>query len=180
MKKQIYGITLFIAIVSFSVFIYEYFSYNDEPDCGKVMSARCVSTAEPLILKDDNFGNNKAEDVFVDLRYIQANMRSRTVKTRIRMEWNGDGEPPEAVWLQIQFHNFDGSNAGWTSDPFRIADPFRKGDGIAIENSFDCGRCTDLPRNLYASATVWNRANIDRKLVYEIGKMTPVLIQEQR
>ena len=49
-----------------------------------------------------------------------------------------------------------------------------------IENSFDCGSCTDLPRNLYASASVWTRADAGTNLAYKIGDMIPVVVLENR
>ncbi|HEV7645852.1 MAG TPA: hypothetical protein VGO50_18070 [Pyrinomonadaceae bacterium] len=180
MSKHIFGIIIFIAIVGLSVFTYEYFSYTGEPDCGRVMSARCVSTAEPLTLMGDDFGYTP-EDMQVRIQYIEANVRSRTVKTRIKLEWLSDKEPPKAIWLQLRFNKWDKSDPGWTSAPVRIVSPFfRKDPSIVIENSFDCGTCTDVQRNLYASASVWTRANAGTNLAYKIGDMLPVVVQENR
>ncbi len=184
MNKHIFGITIFIAIVSLSVFTHEYFSYSGEPDCGRVMSARCVSAisrTEPLTLKEDDFGNYTPEDMQVRIQYIEANMWSRTVKTRIKLEWLSDKEPPKAIWLQLRFNKWDKSDPGLTSDPVRIVSPFlRKDPSIVIENSFDCGACTNQQRNLYASASVWTRANTGTNLAYKIGDMIPVVVRENR
>ena len=179
MKKHFFGAMLFIAIVGFSVFIYAYFSYDDS-DCGSAMTAQCVSTAGPLVTIQDVPDNFATEDISAKLTYIEASMRSRTVKTRLILDWQGDGAPPKAVWLQVRFHNSDGSDAGWVSEPMQVNDPFRIRDGRALETSLECGMCKDLPRNLYASVSVWGRANIEKNLVYKTGDMTPVVVQEQR
>ena len=179
MRKQIYGITLFIAIVSLSGFIYEYFSYSVSPDCTAFGDSTCVSQTLPYTFSDDDPGSYTAEDVSIRLEYVAASMRSQAVKARLDLEWQGAGDPPKALWVQLQFHNFDGSSAGWVSEPVRISAPFKNGDEKTLETSFTCERCTNLPRNLYVSATVWNRANIDRKLAYEInGTLRPVVVQE--
>jgi hypothetical protein len=143
-----------------------------------MMSARCVSTAEPLILTSDDFESYSADDVAVRLEYIAASVRSQTVKARMYLAWRGTGEPPKALWIQLQFHNFDGSNAGWMSEPVRIGSPFKNGGERTLETSFGCGSCANLPRNLYASASIRTRANVDRKLVYEVGELAPVVVQE--
>lgn len=181
MKKQIFGGVLFIVIVGFSVFVYEYFSYVEVPDCGQMRSAKCVSTIEPYVPIDDDFGSYSSEDVAVRLTYIEANMRSHKVRARVSLSWEGAGEPPKAVWVQLRFHNFNGSNAGWTSAPFRVSDPFGEGRrGKVIEQAFDCGYCNDLSRNLYASSSIWTQANPNMNLVYETDNMMPVVVQEQR
>jgi hypothetical protein len=183
MRKHIFGVALFIAVVGVSVFIYEYFGAPEVSDCGREMSARCVSTISTIqtfVIKPGELDGYDSKDAAVNLEYIEASMRSQTVKARVDLDWQGAGEPPKAIWLQIQFHNFDGSSAGWASEPVRISNPFDRGGKRLIETSLSCGSCANLPRNLYASASVWTRANADKKLVYEIGDMTPVLIQEQR
>jgi hypothetical protein len=180
MNKQIYGITLFVVIVSFSVFLYEYLSYTEELDCGKAMSARCVSGVEPFVNIPDDFGSYDGEDVTAGLDYIEASMRSQTVKARLDLDWQGAGDPPRTIWVQIRFHNFDGSNAGWASELVRISNPFENGGERTVETALSCGACNNLPRNLYASTSVWTGANTDKKLVYKIGDLTPVVVQEQR
>ncbi len=183
MSKHIFGISLFIAIVGLSVFMYEYFSYTGEPDCGRVMSARCVSTAtidETYTIKPGDLDGYNGEDAAVKLKYIEASMRSQSVKARVDLDWQGAGEPPKTVWLQIRFHNFDGSSAGWASEPVRISYPFKNGSEKMIETALSCGSCANLPRNLYASTSIWTRENASKNLVYEIGEMMPVVMQERR
>lgn len=181
MNKHIFGITIFVAIVSLSVFTYEYFSYTDAPDCGRAMSEGCRSTTAPLPLNGDDFGDYTPEDMQVRIQYIEANMWSRTVKTRVKLEWLSDKEPPKAIWLQLRFNNWDKSEPGWTSDPVRIVSPFsRKDPSIVIENSFDCGNCANRPHNIYASASVWTKTNAGTNLAYKIGDMLPVVVREYR
>ena len=177
MNKQIYGITLFVVIVSFSVFIFEYLSYSDEPDCGQVMSARCISTIADYVPEEDP-GLYFGDGVKVGIEYVEADIKSRSINARVNLEWHGKGAPPAAIRLQLQLHNLDGSSVGWTSGSFPVKNPFKNGAKNTVETSFDCERCASLPRNLYASADVMAEANVDKKLVYEIGKMKPVVVQE--
>jgi len=178
MKKQIYGAILFVAIVSFSVFIYEYLNYSERPDCSASGDSTCVSQALPYAVIEDAPVEFTASNVMVKLSYVAASMKSQTVKARLNLEWEGAGERPKALWVQLEFHNFDGSSAGWLSEPLKISEPFKNGDQKTIETSFDCLRCVKLSRNLYASATVRTSPNVERKLVYEINGMKSVLVQE--
>lgn len=178
MNRQIYGITLFVVIVSFSVFTYEYFSYSEVTDCASARNEKCAPPREPYFLPEEDPGDHAAEDVAVRLESVIAGIKDRTVKTRLRLEWLGEGAPPKAVWVQLQFHNFDGSGAGWVSEPYRIGRPFEAHKIRVTEPEFACERCHNLPRNLYATVRLWTRSNGEQKLLYEIKGMRPVLVQE--
>ncbi len=177
MKKQIYGIALFIVIVGVSVFTYEYLSNLWVTDCGSAGLAKCAPEPEPHVFTGDTV-KYAAEDIAVRVEYAEASMKGRAVKTRLKLEWLGEGEPPASVWVQLRFHNFDGSTAGWASEPVRISQPFENYDVRVSERVFDCARCNSLPRNLYATASVWSMENAGRTLRDEIGEMKSVVVQE--
>jgi len=178
MNRQIYGIVLFVVIVSFSVFTYEYLVYLRDSDCTAAENEKCAAIQSSTITYDYDFSPPAAQDVEVNLESVLAGMRSETVKTRMKLEWLGAGEPPKSVWIQLQFHNYDGSSAGWISEPVRINEPFAMGDRRQIEPVFNCDRCHNLPRNLYATPRLWNAADPGQKLIFEIKGMKPVVVQE--
>jgi hypothetical protein len=177
MKKQIYGIALFVAIVGVSVFTYEYFSNLRGTDCASAELAKCAPEPGPYVFSGDTV-DYRAKDIAVRVEYAEAGIKARAVKTRLKLEWLGEGEPPASVWVQLRFHNFDGSTAGWASEPVRINKPFENYDVRISERVFDCARCNSLPRNLYATASVWSRENAGRTLVDEIKDMKSVVVQE--
>jgi hypothetical protein len=174
-KRHLFGIALFIAIVSFSAFIYEYFQPVDVPDCASAQLEGCGRPVPPAIAVD-----SVADDVTVNVDYVEASMRTGKVNARLNLTWQGFGDSPRTVWVQLHFHNFDGSQAGWTSDPIRVSNPFGDRGGRVVETSFDCAGCTDLPRNLYAGASLWRQTNVNRQTVYRVGELTPVVVQEKR
>jgi hypothetical protein len=178
MKKHIYGMALFVVIVGFFVFIQQYFNYSGRPDCTETGDSTCVSQTLPYTFSADDFAGYAADDVAVQIDYVEAGMRTQKVKTRLKLEWQGEGDPPNTVWVQLQFHNFDGSSAGWTSEPLRVSMPFKNGDKTVVMPVFGCDSCSNLSRNLYASAAIWTRSNAGQKLVYEINGMRSVLVQE--
>lgn len=181
MKKQIYGIALFVVIVGFSVFTYEYLTYLPEVDCDSAKGEKCAAPPEPGTFDEREmvtYVDYEAEDITVRVEYAEASMKSRAVKTRLKLEWLGEGEPPASVWVQLRFHNFDGSTADWASEPVRISKPFENYNVRVSERVFDCARCNSLPRNLYATASVWSMENAGRTLRDEIRDMKSVVVQE--
>jgi hypothetical protein len=178
MKKQIYGIVLFVVIVSFSVSTYEFLMYLRDSDCASAQDEKCAAPPEPYVFNQGESVDYAAEDVVVRVEYAEASMKARAVKTRLKLEWQGSGEPPASVWVQIQFHNFDGSSAGWLSEPVRVSKPFENSKVKTAERVFDCERCNNLSRNLYATANVWGMADVERKLLYPVKDMKPVVVQE--
>ena len=176
MKKQILGISLFIAIVGVSVFVYGYFNYSETPDCASTGNENCArATFDPYRNIYDGYDPHEVE---VKLQYTVASVKNEQVKARLMLDWQGTAMPPKTVWVQLQFHNYDGSSAGWVSEPVKLDQPFEKGWITQAEPVFECNRCASLPRNLYATARVWSKANSGQNLLYEVNNMQPVIVQE--
>jgi hypothetical protein len=180
MKKHGLGIALFVLIVTVSMFIAGYFVYQHEPDCGYYGDERCGATPKPVEISENEFPDYKTADIGVRLDYVEASAKFRKVNARVELDWRGMGTRPRNVWLQMKFHNSDGSPAGWTSKPVKIIGAFNDADLQNTETAFECPQCESLPRNLYATVTVWNRNGPGQKQTYKLNEMKPVLMGENR
>lgn len=176
MKQHVFGIALMMVIVGVFAIGYEYLSPVAATDCGKSDYDKCAPAPKPTDRPHRSGVNYDAKDVGVRLDYVESSMKYKTVKARLNLKWNGDEAPPRSVWVQMEFRNFDGSSAGWISQPVNISEPFDR----EVEPMFECERCGSLPRNLYATVKVWSNetrlSNAYEKVM--LNSMKPVLILE--
>lgn len=130
MRKHLFGLVIFISIVTAAVFVYGYFNTPPIPVIPAV--------DYPKDHRATNFGIHRGlKKINYRVSAAELDIKDRTFRAQVDLEWNGKHTPPDSVFMKFYLMNANGERAASVSKTVYLKDAFADGDRAGITVSLD-------------------------------------------
>lgn len=131
MRKHLFGLAIFISIVTAAVLVYGYFDTQPIPVIPAV--------DYPKDPRATNFGNrNSLKKIAYQVSAAELDIKDGTFRARVDLEWKGKHTTPMPVFMNFYLMNAKGERTASVSNTFNLTDMFvdgnRAGITVLLEN----------------------------------------------
>ena len=130
MKKHLFGLAIFISIVTAAVFVYGYFNTPPIPvipavDYPKDHQAKNLDNGLSLM------------KVTYRVSAAELDVKDRIFRAQVDLEWNGKHTPPDSMFMNFYLMNANGERTASMSKTVYLKDAFADGNRAGITVSLD-------------------------------------------
>lgn len=130
MRKQLFGLAIFISIVTVAVFVYGYFNMPPIPVIPAV--------DYPKDHRATNIANhNGLKEIAYRVSAAELDIKDRVFRARVDLEWNGKHTPPDSMFMNFYLMNASGERTASVSKTVSLKDAFADGNRAGITVSLD-------------------------------------------
>ncbi len=131
MRKHLFGLAIFISIVTAAVFVYGYFYEPPIP----VIPA--VDYPKEELISIPSTCCEESGDVKYQVSAAELDIKDRIFRAQVDLEWNGKHTPPDSVFMNFYLMNANGERTASVSKTVYLRDVFADGNRAGITVSLD-------------------------------------------
>jgi hypothetical protein len=127
MRKHLFGLAIFISIITVAVLVYGYLNTPPIPVIPAVDYP-----------KDSRASNNHdLTKIVYQVSAAELDIKDRTFRARVDLEWNGKNAPPESLFMNFYLMNANGERTTSVSTRVFRKNAFADGNRASITISLD-------------------------------------------
>ena len=137
MKKHIFGFVLFSLVIASFAFVYAFFNAPSIPPVEAVKPP--ISQAETREEKP-YFCNLRRNNLSFEVQSSQFDLDKNELTSKVKVYWNGNGNPPEQIYLTGNLFTFDKLETSKSIEPMVFSGTFndrREATLIVLSNIGD-------------------------------------------